>query len=271
MRGNTQHWGNGRSLRLTQRPATTAQPSPQALSRACHRVISPCPEPQSRERAEVVISWSDRPRRPLKYMPLTSRDALRGEVPRRRRLHPPGLRGTRAGHGQGHPRPRTADKEWSCDRPPLRAPHAYGPGRAPPGPRDRRKQAKKPPAPEPQPRSSREKASRPTPTAASPPATCSTSFKQFRHAATAQVSTRPPAPHTSARLASNPPPTSWPQHLAAAGRGQMHPPSARTASRTRPPQLACASHRGPAGRHRATRTHPHIPIGFDLFHDGLDH
>jgi hypothetical protein len=107
--------------------------------------------------------------------------------------------GNSSGPWQGHPRPRTADKEWSCDRPPLRAPHAYGPDRAPPGPRDRREQAEKPPAPEPQRRPLREKASWPTPTAASPPATCSTSFKQFRHAATAQVPTRPPAPHTSAR------------------------------------------------------------------------
>jgi hypothetical protein len=78
--------------------------------------------------------------------------AYHGEVPaevrRRRRPHPPGSRGTRAGHGQGHARRRTVDNEWSCDRPPLRRSASVRPGRAPPEPRDRRKYAEKqPPAP----------------------------------------------------------------------------------------------------------------------------
>jgi hypothetical protein len=46
--------------------------------------------------------------------------------------------------------------------------------------------------PKPQPGPPAKKASQPTPTAASPPATCPTSFKQTRHAATAQEPAHPP-------------------------------------------------------------------------------
>jgi hypothetical protein len=53
------------------------------------------------------------------------------------------LWGTRAGHGQGHARPRTANKEWSCHRPPLSprirtAPAARRQGPGPPHARGKR-------------------------------------------------------------------------------------------------------------------------------------
>jgi hypothetical protein len=69
---------------------------------------------------------------------------------------PLGLRETRAGHGQGHARPRTADKEWSCHRRCVPA----SARRQGPGPRTH---AENNLPPKPQPRPSREEASRPTP------------------------------------------------------------------------------------------------------------
>jgi hypothetical protein len=107
--------------------------------------------------------------------------------------------------------------------PPLASsPHLHGPGRAgarAPGevPRARGQQ---PPSPNRSP-ALPGKASQPTPTAASPSATCSTSFKQSRHAATAQGPTRPPR-------------------------------QAEHGRRSRPAQATGS----PAGRHRAAGTRP---------------
>jgi hypothetical protein len=149
------------------------------------------------------------------------------------------------------------------------ASHPYGPVRAPPGPQDRRKLAENNLPPNRSPGPSREKASQPTPSAASPPATCSTSFKLSRPAATAQVLTRPPSTRSRKRPAGK-------QRRRQAGpstgrrrtqdRCILTPPA--TASRTRPPQPASASHRQPRrtasrGRNPA-RT---IPTGLDLFYD----
>jgi hypothetical protein len=148
------------------------------------------------------------------------------------------------------------------------APHPYGPGarRQNPGTAASTRENNLPPqtAAPALPR----KASQPTPSAARPPATCSTSFKQSRHAATAQVLTCPPAPApASVRPANNPPLTGWPQQRAAAAPGQLRPRSARY-GRTRPPQPASPRHRQPrrtASRGRdPART---IPIALDLFHD----
>ena len=73
-----------------------------------------------------------RPRAPPpKYMPLISRDALRGEVPSRRRPHPPGLGGTRAGHGRS--------TRSLCHRT-----HAETTSRSKPQPRPSREEASQP-------------------------------------------------------------------------------------------------------------------------------
>jgi hypothetical protein len=184
---------------------------------------------------------------------------------RRRRPHPPRPWGTRAGHGQGHARPRTASKEWLSDRPPL----PYGPGRAPPGPGTAASTRKTTSRPKPQPRPSREK----------PASRHQVPQAHQRTARSPSSSPGTPPPLGYSPAPRDPPPTRAPgRHTTR--RRQAGPSTGRraqdryiptppaTASRTRPPQPASASHRQPrrtASRDRnPART---IPIGLDLFHD----
>jgi hypothetical protein len=149
------------------------------------------------------------------------------------------------------------------------APHPYGPGRAPPGPRDRRKYAdKQPPAPN---RSPGLLAKKPA------------SRRQVPHARqrparrpSSSPGTPPPLRYSPARQ--HPPPQAPGRQTTR--RRQAGPSTGRrpqdscvrtppaTASRTRPPQPASPRHRQPrrtASRGRdPART---IPIGLDLFHD----
>jgi hypothetical protein len=67
-------------------------------------------------------------------MPLTSRDALRGEIPRRRCPHPPEALGNSSGPRTGAC--QATDGRQGVVLPPPAAfpPHPHGPGRTPPGP-----------------------------------------------------------------------------------------------------------------------------------------
>ena len=115
--------------------------SPQALSSACHGVISSCPEPWSRERAEVVISWSDRsPSRRGFSEPHAADQRIRAA--RRSPWPPPSAtrpcasatRNPQTGERLATDGP---DRSGYADRPPTRLPcpadPAPPPGSAPPG------------------------------------------------------------------------------------------------------------------------------------------
>jgi hypothetical protein len=68
--------------------------------------------------------------------------------------------------------------------------------------------------PKPQPGPPAKKASQPTPTAASPPAICPASFKQSRHAATAQEPAHHGKPNTGAAADQRKPPAAPPDGIA---------------------------------------------------------